>query len=69
MQPKPAGKKKPSQKVNQWKLNNFLERIDLFGADLPVFNLKGQKQVLTKTGGCLSLMVMIVWLTYGALKF
>ena len=67
-EPTPSRKKK-AHKVNQWKLNNILERIDIFGADLPVFNLKGETQVLTKTGGCLSLVVMVVFLTYGLLKF
>ena len=67
-EPTPSRKKK-AHKVNQWKLNNILERIDIFGANLPVFNLKGETQVLTKTGGCLSLVVMIVFLTYGVLKF
>ena len=60
---------KKAHKVNQWKLNTFLERIDLFGADLPVFNLKGKTQVLTKTGGCLSLMVILLWMVYGVIKF
>ena len=41
----------------------------MFGADLPAFNLKGKTQVLTKTGSCLSLVVMMVFLTYGVLKF
>jgi len=60
--------KKRGHKVNQWKLNNLLQRIDIFGANLPMFNLSGETQVLTKTGGCLSLVVLMVFLTYGVIK-
>ena len=60
---------KKSQKVHDWKLNTFLKRVDLFGAQIPGFNLKGETQVLTKTGGCLSVLLILIWGTYALLKF
>ena len=50
------------------KHHTFIERLDIFGANLPLFNIKGKTQVLTKMGRVLSLFVLMTWLSYGALK-
>ena len=50
------------------KHHTFIERLDIFGVSLPMFNIKGETQVFTKTGGVLSLFVLMTWLSYGALK-
>ena len=47
----------------------MLKRVDLFGAQIPGFNLKGETQILTKTGGCLSVLLVLVWAIYGIIKF
>ena len=60
---------KKSQKVHDWKLNTILKHFDIFGAQIPGFNLKGETQVLTKTGGCLSVLLILIWSTYAMLKF
>ena len=57
------------QKGGHRKQVGILEQMDMFGASLPVFNLSGETQVRTKTGGCLSLMFMAIFLAYGAVKF
>ena len=45
-----------------------MERLDIFGASLPMFNIKGETHVYTKTGGVLSLFVLMTWLSYGIVK-
>ena len=57
-----------NKKSAQKKQNTFIERFDIFGASLPVFNIKGETQVFTKTGGVMSLFVLMTWLSYGAIK-
>ena len=51
------------------RLSNLLEKIDLFGRPLPVFNLKGETKVFTVTGGLVSFAITVIVLCYGALKF
>ena len=34
-----------------------------------MFNIKGEQKVRTQTGGCLSLMVVMTFMAYGAVKF
>ena len=50
-------------------MHSLLERIDVFGQPLPSFNLNGAARVHTMTGGLLSFFIMIVFMTYGTLKF
>lgn len=38
-------KSEQPSKVKNWKVQSVLKRMDLFGADLPMFNLKGDTQV------------------------
>ena len=42
--------------------------MDLFGVDLPTFNIKGESKVATVTGGLLSFFVGVVFFIYGSLK-
>ena len=42
--------------------------MDIFGVDYPTFNVKGETQVMTVTGGLLSLVVGIVFFIYATLK-
>ncbi len=41
----------------------------MFGADLPMFNLKGKAQVNSKTGIAVSFVLLSVILVYACLKF
>ena len=42
--------------------------MDIFGVDLPTFNIKGESKVATVTGGLLSFFVGVVFFIYGTLK-
>lgn len=41
----------------------------MFGESLPTFNVKGNTEVSTTTGGILTVLIVIVLLIYGAIKF
>ena len=43
--------------------------MDIFGVDLPTFNIKGKSKVRTVTGGILSFFVGVIFVIYGSLKF
>ena len=51
------------------KLSSLLEKIDQFGRPLPSFNLNGEKQVHTVTGGLVTFAILVTILCYGSLKF
>ena len=42
--------------------------MDIFGVDLPTFNIKGETKVMTVTGGILSSLVAVVFFIYATLK-
>ena len=42
--------------------------MDIFGAPLPTFNLKGETHVSTATGGILTFCLTFVFLCYASLK-
>ena len=46
----------------------IFERLDIYGESLPMFNIKGETKVFTKTGGVMSLIVLVTILSYGILK-
>jgi len=41
----------------------------MFGANVPMFNIKGETQIHTHTGGCVSLIVIMTIVAYSAIKF
>ena len=45
-----------------------LKRLDLFGAPLPTFNVKGDTEVRTPTGGCLSLIISLLTFAFSLVK-
>ena len=46
----------------------MLLTLDMFGAPLPSFNLKGKEKVRTYGGGCMSLSIIYVTFLYATLK-
>ena len=60
---------KDSTYVQQWTLNKFIQRIDIFGTDLPMFNLKGESKVFTLVGGVFTVIIVCIWLVYATIKF
>ena len=61
-------KKKNVRSLKGLKMHSMLERIDIFGQDLPGFNLKGTSTVHTLTGGLFTFIVVIISLVYGTIK-
>ena len=62
------GKKQNVRSLKGLKMHSMLERIDIFGQELPAFNLKGTSTVHTMTGGIFTFIVVIITLTYGSMK-
>ena len=58
-------KKRPLDKIQ---LQHVLQRIDQFGRPLPTFNIKGSTSVPSVTGGVITLLLCILWFTYGVIK-
>ena len=46
----------------------MLERIDMFGANLPMFNIEGRQKVSSVTGAICTIMLMCIFLMYASLK-
>ena len=61
-----TGRKK--RNLKNWRMHSMLERIDVFGQPLPMFNLKGTSEVHTMTGGVLSFAIFVVFIIYGSIK-
>ena len=47
----------------------FLKKADIFGTQLPAFNLKGQSQVRTIFGGTFSVIIIYITFMFAMLKF
>ena len=50
-------------------LYHILKRFDLFGAQLPSFNVKGKTEVQTLPGSICSLFIIGIVIAYSILKF
>ena len=46
----------------------MLLSVDIFGAPIPTFNLKGEQHVRTYCGSCVSLMIIYVTFLFAILK-
>ena len=48
---------------------NIIRNWDMFGKDVPSFNIGGHTQINTLPGGFLSLMIICITILYGGNKF
>ena len=46
----------------------FVLDIDMFGAQIPTFNMMGRKNVTTSCGACASILIYTVTFAYGLVK-
>ena len=60
--------KKQTQNKGACSIGSALSKFDGFGSDLPTFNLKGETNVQTCSGGVLTLLITLVTLAYAAIK-
>ena len=51
-----------------WHIGNKLQGIDMFGREVPSFNLRGETHINTKVGGLVSVVILITTLMYTAIK-
>ena len=49
-------------------LPKMLLTMDMFGEPLPTFNIKGQSDVRTHCGGCLSILVILTAIAFAIVK-
>ena len=47
----------------------MLKKVDMFGAEIPEFNIRGDRSVKTNIGGCCSIIIIYLSLMYAAHKF
>ena len=52
-----------------WSIVNKIIGLDLFGKEVPKFNLKGETHVNTSVGGLISVAIMVLALVYTSRKF
>ena len=65
MQAKAQGEEKTSNKRDVF---GFFRNIDIFGEPVPSFNIDGKTTVKTAIGACISLVIMMLALSFGLLK-
>ena len=58
-----------SKEVAVFGVQRALQRIDIFGKEVPSFNLNGQKKIKTQCGGFMSFVIPVVVLLFAAMKF
>ena len=46
----------------------FLKSVDMFGAPIPNFNMRGRAEVKTSRGACISIVIFTLTLLFGLLK-
>ena len=57
-----------ASKSRVWDAKNYIRSLDSFAKEVPAFNIKGQPQVQTLIGGCLTLLIMIITFSYATSK-
>ena len=46
----------------------FLKSVDMFGAPVPNFNMRGRTEVKTSCGACTSMVIFTLTLLFGIIK-
>ena len=49
-------------------LPQFVKNLDMFGAQVPTFNIRGKDVVKTSAGACASIIISVLTLIYALLK-
>ena len=47
-----------------WDAQNFIRSLDVFDKEVPAFNLRGEQQMKTIVGGCMTLLIFIITFSY-----
>ena len=59
---------KSSKNQPWWHINHIFKRIDMFGKEVPAFNVGGDHTVNTVMGGALSNLIFALALIYSIVK-
>ena len=51
-----------------WDAQNYIRSLDSFAKEVPTFNIKGQSQVQSLVGGCLTLLIITLTFSYATSK-
>ena len=49
-------------------MRDVLKQLDIFGAQFPTFNIKGQTREFTVTGGIMTFLLWLIFIGYAMLK-
>ena len=55
-----------TSKRPKWHIENYLRSNDNFAKDLPIFNINGKSTIGTVLGGVLTLLLMVLTVSYAA---
>ena len=51
-----------------WHIRHVFQRLDMFGKEVPAFNINGEQRVNTALGGVLFAFVVVTAITYATIK-
>ena len=57
------------QREKRWRLNDMIKSIDLFGRNVPAFNIDGHPKANTTFGGTATFIFFLIIGSYAAFKF
>ena len=55
-------------RTGRWHMNKVIKNVDSFGKELPAFNLRGESRVNTLVGGIVTIVIMVLTLSYAVIK-
>ena len=68
--PRKQNRSSSSARKNQpwWHIRNVFKNLDMFGKEVPAFNISGEQRVNTAIGGVFSTFIVVTAITYGTIK-
>ena len=51
-----------------WHIKNVLYNLDIFGKELPAFNLKGNPGIKTVAGGLMTILISFIAILYASMR-
>jgi hypothetical protein len=52
----------------KWKIGTIVKKIDVFGQEVPSFNIKGQTKINTIFGGTITVLIILTTFAYAILQ-
>ena len=51
-----------------WRIQSMFRRVDVYGQELPSFNLKGEAHINTMIGGIMTIIILVLTVIYASTK-